>query len=71
MRDALSLMACDIRGDDNGAAVILDGSEDLRELAMALAALAAGALRNIAGPAATDDELCGLLGKHLLRIANR
>ena len=67
-RDALALMACELRGDEAGAAVILDDC-DLREVVKFLAGFGAAALRRASGNA-PNDALAQLAGEHLLRLEN-
>ena len=66
-RDALALIACELRGDETGAAVLLEEC-DQQEVAKFLAYLVAGALRRISG-GAPAEELAQMTGKYLLGMA--
>jgi hypothetical protein len=67
-RDALALMAAELRGDEAGVAALLDGC-DLRAVAVVLAGFAAEAVRLAGGRTVVDSDLSELLGRHLLRAA--
>ena len=67
-RDALALIACELRGDEVGTAVILEEC-DLREVASFLAQIGADAMRRLSGGAPTE-ALVEMTSKHLLRMAD-
>jgi hypothetical protein len=67
-RDALALIACELRGDEAGATVLLEEC-DPQEVAKFLAYLMAGALRRISGGAPTE-ALAQMTGKFLLELAD-
>jgi hypothetical protein len=67
-RDALAVMAAELRGDDAGVAALLDDC-DPKAVAVVLASFAVEAVRLAAGRDVPDGDLCELLGRHLLRAA--
>jgi hypothetical protein len=68
-RDALALIACELRSDEAGATVLLEQCDDVPEVAKFLACLMAGALRRISGGAPTD-ALVQMTGRYLLELAD-
>ncbi|WP_055491695.1 hypothetical protein [Streptomyces sp. TP-A0356] len=67
-RDALAVMAAQLRGDDVAVATLLDDC-DVRAVAEVLADYAAEAVRLAGGRTVADGDLAELLGSHLRRIA--
>ncbi|MFC9637140.1 hypothetical protein ACFTZF_01150 [Streptomyces mirabilis] len=61
-------MACQLRGDAEGVAALLDDC-DVRAVAEVLADYAAEAVRLAGGHTVADGDLAALVGTHLRRIA--
>lgn len=68
MRDALAVMAAQLRGDEQGVAALLADC-DLPAVAAILADFAAEAMRLAGGREVSDGDLAGVVGTHLWRIA--
>ncbi|WP_042400340.1 hypothetical protein [Streptacidiphilus carbonis] len=67
-RDALAVMAAQLRGDEQGVAALI-GDCDLPAVAVVLADYAAEAVRLAGGREVGDGDLAELLGVHLRRLA--
>jgi threonine dehydrogenase-like Zn-dependent dehydrogenase len=66
---ALALMAAELRGDDEGVAVIVAGCGHLGEAVVALVAFAAEAARMAGHRTVPDELLAEVASKHLVRLA--